>query len=320
MNIDTSFDRNATLGALTIGVLFSSVLFGVVIVQMYLYFTTFPRDHRLLKGLVTSVMIMETAHLANMIHVLYTFNIMEYGDPAELGGPAPLSLFIAMILSVIIGTAVQTFFAYRIKLVSGKWGITIVCWLMTVVRMGTCLALIVRGFQLPNLYEFAHEDDTKSLATSMLSISAGCDIVITGTLCFYLRSQRSDAMKRTARTIDSIIAWSIPTGLANGVAEVTLAICFVCMPTNFIWLGVFTIVARVYSNSLLASLNTCSVVRAHHLSTITQTIGNEAYESSSEDIVSNPQVKAAMRIKMTTLTEVSTDGAFDGRNKSKTSA
>ncbi|PPQ75780.1 hypothetical protein CVT24_002641 [Panaeolus cyanescens] len=259
---------------------------------------------------------METAHLANMIHVLYTFNITEYGNPAALEGPTPVSLFIAMILSVIIGTAVQTFFAYRIKLLSGKWGITIVCWLVTVVRMGIFLALIVRGFQLNSLYAFAHENDTKALAMSMLSISAGCDIIITGTLCFYLRSQRNDAMKRTARTIDNVIAWSIPTGLANSVAGLALAICLVCMPTNFIWLGILSVVARVYSNSLLASLNSRSVVRADHLSTITQTIGNEVYENSSEGIISNPQAKAAMRIKMTTLTEVSTDV----HNKSKTSS
>ncbi len=41
-----------TIGAVEIGVLVSAVLFGVEMMQMYVYFTRFPKDPKKLKYLV----------------------------------------------------------------------------------------------------------------------------------------------------------------------------------------------------------------------------------------------------------------------------
>jgi hypothetical protein len=46
------FDPNITVGALEGGILVSNLLFGIVTMQVYLYYQKYPRDHRSLKALV----------------------------------------------------------------------------------------------------------------------------------------------------------------------------------------------------------------------------------------------------------------------------
>lgn len=46
------FNANTTLGAVQIGVLVSTCLFGVVTVQAYIYSSRFPKDPRRIKFLV----------------------------------------------------------------------------------------------------------------------------------------------------------------------------------------------------------------------------------------------------------------------------
>jgi hypothetical protein len=48
----TAFNPHATIGALEIGVLLSSFLFGIVTVQTFMYFKKFPNDTWMLKLLV----------------------------------------------------------------------------------------------------------------------------------------------------------------------------------------------------------------------------------------------------------------------------
>ncbi|CAK5261810.1 unnamed protein product [Mycena citricolor] len=49
--------------------------------------------------------------------------------------------------------------------------------------------------------------------------------------------------------------WTMETGLLTSAAGLVNLICFVTMKENFIWLACYVVAARLYSNSLLASLN-----------------------------------------------------------------
>ncbi|KAJ7857317.1 hypothetical protein B0H14DRAFT_2751619 [Mycena olivaceomarginata] len=49
--------------------------------------------------------------------------------------------------------------------------------------------------------------------------------------------------------------------MTSAVAIVEL-ICFLAMPKNWIWIAIFTIEARLFANSFLASLNGRTTLRA----------------------------------------------------------
>lgn len=50
-----AFDVNPTVGALEIGTLVSMFLFGIVTLQVYLYYRNFPKDNALLKIVVRRI-------------------------------------------------------------------------------------------------------------------------------------------------------------------------------------------------------------------------------------------------------------------------
>jgi len=55
--------------------------------------------------------------------------------------------------------------------------------------------------------------------------------------------------------------WTIETGLLTSVAAVTMLVCFLLMQDNFIWIAIYTFLAKLFSNSFLVSLNARDVER-----------------------------------------------------------
>ncbi|KAJ7223293.1 hypothetical protein GGX14DRAFT_163718 [Mycena pura] len=109
------------------------------------------------------------------------------------------------------------------------------------------------------------------LVTTAWSISVANDVVITGTLAFLLYRRRGD-MNQTVALLDKLIKWTVETGMltrsclcsmrASGLyltspdyssTGIIMLIFFARMKNSLIWLAMFTIGARLFANSLLAS-------------------------------------------------------------------
>ncbi|KAF9064390.1 hypothetical protein BDP27DRAFT_1425862 [Rhodocollybia butyracea] len=82
----TSPPLHNTMGALLIGVLISAVLWGILVVQTYIYFATFfNQDTVQLKSFVFFVFILDTAHQAMLCHLIYVYLVSNYGNTEYLG-------------------------------------------------------------------------------------------------------------------------------------------------------------------------------------------------------------------------------------------
>ncbi|KAF9036370.1 hypothetical protein BJ165DRAFT_1508163 [Panaeolus papilionaceus] len=294
-----AFNPNNTLGALSIGVTISVFLYGVLFMQTYVYHKTFPNDSPRLKALVAFVVSMETVHLLCITHSIYSLTITNYGNPASLVRP-PNTVIVAVIFSGMIGSLIQGFFAGRIKVVSEKWVVSVICWSMCLARLTLSLIIAVKAFQMTSLTQFSH--DTKGVLTATLVVSAALDISISAGLCYYLRAKRNTSHMKTAKTIDQIITWTIQTGLANSITGLVELICFVLMPNNFIWLAIFMFLARMYSNSLLASLNARTILRSTLYAEPQQSSDNSTYHGNTD-----PGARKPVHIKMTKMTESTTE-------------
>ncbi|KAJ7842405.1 hypothetical protein B0H13DRAFT_2365242 [Mycena leptocephala] len=69
-------------------------------------------------------------------------------------------------------------------------------------------------------------------------------------------------LRRTLALIDKLVAWTIETGMLTSAMTVTSLICYFAKKDSFIWVAVSTVEARMFSNSLLASLNSRATLRA----------------------------------------------------------
>ncbi|KAJ7021012.1 hypothetical protein C8F04DRAFT_1241589 [Mycena alexandri] len=261
--IPYGLDTPLILGVMEIGIFFSLILFGVVALQTYVYFNNCRSDRAGLKLLVGTVFFFELCHSVAACHAIYYFTVGLAGIP-ELEKPAnSYSLSLTPIFETIITALVQGFFGYRLRLLSGRKSLSIVCWVLCFLRLVGGVGVSVEGLiDVPLEPDYFHLQDTYGwVITSALFVGAALDILITVSLCFYIRTlYTSYNLPKSEELIHRLITWTIQTGLLTSVTSVAVAIAFQTMKHNFIWLALYTFLAKFYSNSLLVSLN----ARPHH--------------------------------------------------------
>jgi len=250
---------NPTLGALEIGYTISTALFGVTTVQTYLYYDQFPDDPRETKTLVAVVWLLELAHEMSLSQGLYQQIIADYGQPEKLL-KLPLGFVICLVFGACICLIVQCFFAHRVWVVTKKKVIPIICLILSSLRFISTVLLAVEMIEMVILPRC--EDKWEWLITFILVDGACVDVLIAASLCYNLIQRRHDAFTvHTLRLLDRLILWTIQTGLITSLAAVAMTICFLTMKSNFIWIGVYVFLARLFANSLLATLNSRSKLR-----------------------------------------------------------
>jgi len=106
---------------------------------------------------------------------------------------------------------------------------------------------------LKSFKEFAQQ--FRWVFTLGLALSSAADVLITITLCFKLRSNRTGSISMD-NVIDSLVLYTLETGSLTGAGTVLSMICWLTMPYNRLFLALHFIIAKLYASSLLATLNT----------------------------------------------------------------
>ncbi|KAJ6574137.1 hypothetical protein B0H19DRAFT_1371349 [Mycena capillaripes] len=254
-------DVSPTLGALEVGVLLSYFLFGVTTTQLYVYYTRFPDDNWKLKLLVAFVWACEATHSACVAHTLYLYTILNYGNPKSLIQALPFTFDSAVLFASFIIAFVQGFFAYRIYIL-GKRRIMVpaIFWAISTFRLFACLGIFVTGVRMTSFVTY--EAQFKWLMNTVWVIGAANDIGITVSSVYLLHTERNEIHSKTVPLVDKLIVWTIESGMMTSAWALLTLIFFATMGHNFVWLASYIIGARVFANSLLASLNGRSTLRA----------------------------------------------------------
>ncbi|KAL5494653.1 hypothetical protein ACEPAI_114 [Sanghuangporus weigelae] len=96
------------------------------------------------------------------------------------------------------------------------------------------------------------------LVCTTLGLNTTSDVIITGSLGLYLQSRRT-GFEKTNVIIDKLLLYVINAGILNIAYNVAVLICAALMKDNLIFIGMFFLVSKLYSNSLLAVLNSRGV-------------------------------------------------------------
>ncbi|KDR80020.1 hypothetical protein GALMADRAFT_242230 [Galerina marginata CBS 339.88] len=101
-----------------------------------------------------------------------------------------------------------------------------------------------------------------SVIKATFSYSTGFDIVLAGSMCYYLNKTRNRTCFRpTSNRIASIMRYILISGTITSATSLAILICYIIMPENLIFLGITFIVTKVYINSYMALLNARSSTR-----------------------------------------------------------
>ncbi|KAF7983117.1 hypothetical protein HWV62_24071 [Athelia sp. TMB] len=92
------------------------------------------------------------------------------------------------------------------------------------------------------------------LVTLELSMFLFIDIVNTSALCAHLRIART-GYHTTDSMLNKLFIWTLETGIFTSLAALLMLVFSLALPNTTLWIGITTFHCKLYSNSLMASLN-----------------------------------------------------------------
>ncbi|RDB30170.1 hypothetical protein Hypma_012368 [Hypsizygus marmoreus] len=246
-------DIPKTFGALLVGGLFASMLAGVGVVQVYIYFRLYPKDFPHLKFLVLFVWLLDTCQTTFIWAALWEYFIDGYGSELKIDY-IPWSISMTILFTAILTFAVHCFYIHRIHILSHRnWWITLSIFILALARLGSALLTTAKTLHLHSYLSF--KLDLWWLFTLGLALSSCVDVLITASLCFLLQSSRGGTTSLN-HIIDSLIRYAFEAGFLTSAGTFVSMLCWLTMRHNLIFMGVYFAVSKFHTNSLLVILNT----------------------------------------------------------------
>ncbi|KAF8194595.1 hypothetical protein BJ912DRAFT_958790 [Pholiota molesta] len=194
-------------------------LFGVLSIQVYLYFQAFAHDRNILKILVFGVYLLEMTQTLMLTETIWSMLASGFGnlEPLDQIGTTWLSV---CCIGGLVGLLVQWFYAYRIVVISGKRTMPAFIILMSLASFAGALASAVNTKRAKR---FSNLEADEVMTFAMLALWGGigsvCDVAIAICMCYYLRRYSHDELgifSRTQALLSKIIRITIETGTLTG--------------------------------------------------------------------------------------------------------
>ncbi|KAF8134684.1 hypothetical protein K438DRAFT_797722 [Mycena galopus ATCC 62051] len=236
-------------GPLLIGVILSTLTYGIMSVQMLLYYQAYKKDARWIRYFMLYLFFAETANLLIEIGIIYEPLIVRYGAQRALI-ISPILIPGDAVSIVAVSTPVQMFTAWRISVITGSVILPFIISVFSVVSFGGGLLVTIFA-SIRN--EFREFQSFSGAVVVWLVSSAVCDVLITVILTYSL------ATRKTGRAVDDqinrIIRLTVQTGAITTVAALADVILFLAFPATTVNFIPDFPLSKLYTISLLSTLN-----------------------------------------------------------------
>ncbi|KAF7353470.1 hypothetical protein MSAN_01536400 [Mycena sanguinolenta] len=208
------------LGAWLIGIILATCVYGISLLQAYLYYTAHSRrDGVFLKSFVGAMVFMDGFHLTLLIMGLYNAVVTNFGDYTALGQP-PWTLLAQVAVGGVLGTSIQTSYAYRVWMLSRSPFIPIFVVLCTWSKLGLGIVYTRRSFALADtaarLGVAYSATPLVKLEVASLSLEMTCDVLISAGMV-------------TNRAINTLVAFFVRSGVLNLIFAVCSMVTWIVL-------------------------------------------------------------------------------------------
>ncbi|KAJ7671483.1 hypothetical protein DFH06DRAFT_1320277 [Mycena polygramma] len=265
---------DATYGVWLVSLFLETILYGMGLLQTWIYFAGRPTDAASVKWTVLVVLALETIQVIFFFRSSYSRFVEHFGeiqifliwaDSVRVGirfmtsrmtsAPPQLQL-VAAYLSAF---TVQIYFASRIlKLTKGRGKFSLSAIGIYAILVLACVQILAGIAQTIITYElrsFLKLTDTKPITTLQAAASLACDLLITTYLCLFLKSQKGEITK-TNSMMDMLIYDAINRGTLTAMSSGVTMVLFLALPDTFWFFLGLAPSSKLYMNSMLATLNT----------------------------------------------------------------
>ncbi|KAL4260382.1 hypothetical protein AB1N83_007209 [Pleurotus pulmonarius] len=253
---------SSSIGALSIGAFFSICLFGANSPQSWYYYQHYPTDATILKSAVAFLWFLEATHTILICHAIYFYTVLGFGSIGKLE-TIVWSIKLTIIVTGLLTLTTQSFFAWRVHILSKKRPIPliIICMAIGHAAFTWAVAGIAFGFNvftdIPRLWE--------NLSAVTLALGGATNLSISLSLGYYLHHARS-GIAETDKLINKLIFWALNVGILTSIADFTVLILILTQNAkNLDFIAVYEVMSNLYAASMLATLNTRRFTREHVL-------------------------------------------------------
>lgn len=253
-----------SLGALTLGGLTSTALSGVVGMQVILYFRLYENDAPILKAVVGLIFFLDILHTCFVWAADWMYLVSSFGD-MNITDHVFWSAGLTIALTAITTFVVHLFFSYRLlRLSKGNYFVTAPIVIMATTRVVSAIATSAELIRLGSYFEFYTH--YRWLFTLGLVLSTVVDIIITSSLCLYLRKSRHGGTGRLDHILNSVTLYTIENGMMTCIGTVLSLVFWIVKPHALIYLALHFAIGKLYANSFLASMNARKLLRVQNAS------------------------------------------------------
>ncbi|KJA21983.1 hypothetical protein HYPSUDRAFT_139786, partial [Hypholoma sublateritium FD-334 SS-4] len=221
------------------------------------YYFCHQKDKWPVKSMVAAVLVFDTIHQCLIVHTVYVYVITNWGNPVYLERILYLfSTKVEVLFNGLTALVVQSFLAIRLWRFSGRKSLV----------AGFIGALVLGEFGLYNSFvlhmtTFVELAKLKYLSILVNALAAAGDLTIAAGLCINLHLSRT-GLSRSNAMINMLILFSVNTGALTCLCAVASLISIVCAGDTFLYISFFFCIGRLYTNSLLATLNGRKMIRS----------------------------------------------------------
>ncbi|KAF9258892.1 hypothetical protein L218DRAFT_704648 [Marasmius fiardii PR-910] len=313
---ETKTDPNLLLGAMEIGIFVSTFFFGVLMTQGRTYWRQRESDSTRLRVLVVSLLVLEFGHTIACMAAVYYFTVTTSGNSVKAGNCYSFS--IALAFGTFTVGLVQTYYVFRCQRFSSNHILSLIGYSLVFIHVFGSLWITYESWLAvtdPNPFKVQTEFGWLILIT--FGVTALVDVYAAGCMCWYLRKSLaglgSTSFDRTTSLVKTLFFWTIQTGLVTSLASIAVLVCFQLMRFNYIWTAIYLPLTKLYSISLLCSLNQRTTYRARYglgdsaCATITQSTAQLQPKRSPSTPNSRMQPSASFTLSQVTTQRRLTD-------------
>ncbi|KIJ47752.1 hypothetical protein M422DRAFT_28754 [Sphaerobolus stellatus SS14] len=280
-----------TLGPALIGLVLNWALLGILTTQVYVYYLCFPKDATHIKLLVYGLFITELVQSCLLMDDNWSWLISSWKQP-DLILDFHLSWFEVPVMTAVISCGVQVFFAWRVYVLGNSF---IVPGLISLLALLQCSAGIASGVRDVKIQTFLKVPTNFIEFDLWLGVSASVDVIIALAMTYYLLKKRS-FFHETQVLLSRLVRLSIETGSVTAVLAIIDIALFYGFKGKQYFIVPSSILAKMYSNTLLVSLNARLYLRDDSSSMLQNARGTTSTGSSS-------QRKFVQALSRTTITD-----------------
>ncbi|KAJ6610206.1 hypothetical protein B0H10DRAFT_436805 [Mycena sp. CBHHK59/15] len=234
-----------TYGLLFNACVISAALYGAGILQFWIYIRRYhSQDPWIVKGLVVAVLICDTIQQVLVSQAVYEYLVTSIVEPpfSFLWSTAQLQPWCN---NSIVGESTKLGTAFF-------W--LALCWT-------SCATLIVYSVKAVQLKLFSEVITLKRLSIAANTLSAVADILISLVLVILLHSAKT-GFKKSTDLINRLMVFTFNTGLPTSICALIAMISITVWPNTFLYIFFFLLLGRLYTNSILVTLNSREYIRS----------------------------------------------------------